>query len=279
MQKRIIPRYCPVAVGGLPGLRLVECGHQPRKDRPIMTPRGRTVANTSVHLVWSGHGSLTTLGSDHRLEPGMLMVLREGVHHRFDPDPGSWLEEYWFAVAGNQALALCDALAPGVACFRVADPEALRARFEELIAMAAPGLDVPGWRATARALDLLAGILADRADAAAGGLGGIGDAVDRWLAVVQNRACEADSPLQRFLWKEGLAADTFRRRCTARTGHPPHALWQRAKLARAKGLLRGTDLSISAVGEAVGLPSPYWFTQWFRRATGLSPTAWRRGSG
>jgi two-component system response regulator YesN len=41
-------------------------------------------------------------------------------------------------------------------------------------------------------------------------------------------------------------------------------------------LLTGSDLSIAEIGEHVGYPTPAHFTRTFRRATGLSPRAYRR---
>ncbi len=48
-------------------------------------------------------------------------------------------------------------------------------------------------------------------------------------------------------------------------------------LRRAQNLLSGTG-SISAVAEKSGFLDPNYFTRWFRRQTGVTPTSWRAGN-
>jgi AraC-like DNA-binding protein len=48
------------------------------------------------------------------------------------------------------------------------------------------------------------------------------------------------------------------------------------RLERACALLRSSDLSIAAIGTAVGIPDRFRFAKVFRTAYGLPPSAWRR---
>ena len=50
----------------------------------------------------------------------------------------------------------------------------------------------------------------------------------------------------------------------------------RLRIDRAKEILLETDASVSAVAEAVGHSSVFYFSDVFKKATGLSPTAYRR---
>ena len=270
MQNRPTPRYARGLAAGLDGIRLRECGHSPRKERRIMSPRGRVVDDTSVHLINAGRGSLSTNGRDTTLPVGTVMVLRRGVWHRFDPDPGEFLEEWWFSLEGSLPIELADAIAPGRAAFAVGNPGRLRARFAELVALAGPAQPVPGWRATTYALDLLADILVAASAPAADG-----DQVELAMTLLQSRCSDRTSPLPVFLREHAISADAFRRRFVARTGLPPHAFWLAAKLSQAQAMLTGTVLPVGEIGAAVGIANPFWFTQWFRRATGFSPSAWR----
>ncbi len=61
------------------------------------------------------------------------------------------------------------------------------------------------------------------------------------------------------------------------TGLPPHAYVTRERLARARCLLRTTDLSIAQVAAACGFGSAGQFATAFRKALGSSPSAFRRG--
>ncbi len=50
------------------------------------------------------------------------------------------------------------------------------------------------------------------------------------------------------------------------------------RLERAAELLRGSSLTVAAVGEQVGVRDPYYFSRFFRQRYGLSPTEFRSGA-
>ncbi len=56
----------------------------------------------------------------------------------------------------------------------------------------------------------------------------------------------------------------------------PHAEIQRARLERAKDLLLNTSLGISEIADRCGFSEPQRLSEAFRRATGTSPSTWRR---
>lgn len=59
------------------------------------------------------------------------------------------------------------------------------------------------------------------------------------------------------------------------TGQSPLAYLSEARLRRAEELLSDTALPVSAVAEAVGIKSPYYFSRFFKRHTGASPSDYR----
>ena len=59
------------------------------------------------------------------------------------------------------------------------------------------------------------------------------------------------------------------------TGLPPHQYLLRARVQRAKALLRDGRLSISDVALATGFATPSHFATTFRRLTRATPRAWR----
>ncbi|MFO0556165.1 MAG: helix-turn-helix transcriptional regulator [Polyangiaceae bacterium] len=52
-----------------------------------------------------------------------------------------------------------------------------------------------------------------------------------------------------------------------------------ARLSAAKRLLIETDQKLAAIGHAVGCATPQQFSEWFRKHTAASPSAWRRERG
>jgi AraC-like DNA-binding protein len=62
-------------------------------------------------------------------------------------------------------------------------------------------------------------------------------------------------------------------------GETPHQYLLTRRIERARHLLRTTDMPVAEVCLAVGFSSVGSFTTTFRRHVGVSPTAYRRGSG
>jgi AraC-like DNA-binding protein len=72
-----------------------------------------------------------------------------------------------------------------------------------------------------------------------------------------------------------LSPAHFSREFRRAFGEPPHQYLLTRRLERAAALLRNTDRSVAEVCFMVGLQSVGSFTTSFRRAFGLSPTAYR----
>ena len=74
----------------------------------------------------------------------------------------------------------------------------------------------------------------------------------------------------------GVSPFHFARMFRASTGEPPHRWLTGERIARAKELLRHTNLPVSEIAAEVGFRSQSHFGQAFRRFTGATPRAWRR---
>ena len=58
-------------------------------------------------------------------------------------------------------------------------------------------------------------------------------------------------------------------------GIPPHTYVTALRMRNAKALLEDTDLPVGKISEKCGYDNPLYFTQAFRKHTGLAPTAYR----
>jgi len=80
---------------------------------------------------------------------------------------------------------------------------------------------------------------------------------------------------------EAMAAEfqvspaTIERLFRRELGIGPKAYGSRLALREASRLLQETSLPVGQVGSRVGYPDPYYFSKWFKRMSGLRPTAWR----
>ncbi|MDX6616176.1 MAG: hypothetical protein QOD60_1267 [Solirubrobacterales bacterium] len=73
----------------------------------------------------------------------------------------------------------------------------------------------------------------------------------------------------------GLSRAHFSREFRRAFGESPHGYLLTRRLERAAGLLRTTDHSVAAICMDVGLASVGSFTTTFKRAYGVTPTAYR----
>ncbi|EIP97958.1 transcriptional regulator containing an amidase domain and an AraC-type DNA-binding HTH domain [Opitutaceae bacterium TAV1] len=75
----------------------------------------------------------------------------------------------------------------------------------------------------------------------------------------------------------GLGAGRFAARFRAEYGEAPREFRQRRRLEKAQRQLAETSLSVKEIAAACGYTDAAHFCHHFRRATGLTPRAWRQG--
>lgn len=73
----------------------------------------------------------------------------------------------------------------------------------------------------------------------------------------------------------GRTLDHLNRRLRAESGTTVGGLLNRLRLDEVTRLLRGSDRGIGEIAAAVGMDDQNYFTRWFRKQTGQSPTRWR----
>ena len=84
------------------------------------------------------------------------------------------------------------------------------------------------------------------------------------------------NPVSSMTEQSGLTKRTFERRFTAATGRRPIEHVHRLRIEKARDLIEHGDASLDDVGYQVGYEDPAFFRRLFRRATGLTPAAYRR---
>ena len=82
--------------------------------------------------------------------------------------------------------------------------------------------------------------------------------------------------LDRLAREQGVSPETLRAEFRAQFGVTPFAYWCDQKQNQACGLLHRTDLSIAEVARRVGFDDQNYFSRFFRKHMGMSPTEYRR---
>jgi AraC family transcriptional activator of pobA len=85
----------------------------------------------------------------------------------------------------------------------------------------------------------------------------------------------ARRPLDDYARRLGVTPTHLRRLCRARLGATPLAVLNRRIVLEAKRLLAFSSLGVKEIAEQVGFADPAYFSRFFQRETGLTPSAFR----
>ena len=87
---------------------------------------------------------------------------------------------------------------------------------------------------------------------------------------------EAAYPVDSLAERTALAPSVFTARFRRLTGLPPHAFVISCRIEQAKRELATETRMVADIATRLGFPSPQHFATLFKKATGLSPLAWRQ---
>ena len=120
----------------------------------------------------------------------------------------------------------------------------------------------------------------DRLQERAVGQGGVvtsalpAEKLGRVLSLIDERLCES-LKLRELAGCVEMSQFHFARKFRASTGQSPHAFLTEQRMARARQLLRDTDLPLAEVATRVGYQTQAHFTGVFRRYVGVTPRVYR----
>lgn len=92
--------------------------------------------------------------------------------------------------------------------------------------------------------------------------------------IKDNYACS--SPVEEMVRNSGIPERSFKRRFSNATGYSPLTYVQRVRVEIARRKLECTDLSIDEISWSVGYDDPAFFRRLFKRATTMTPGAYRK---
>ena len=221
-----------------------------------------------VEFVAGGEGWLELDGKTHPLRRGVAFAYGPENPHCIRTDPAKCLSKYFVDLAGGpfRELLAEAGLLPG-ACRPVAEPEAVEAAFEQVIAA---GLGGGRFAARIAALQTEA-LLLRMAETPA-----VGDARLRsWQTFVRCRA-HLDAHFLVLTTAEAAARachvdPAYLSRLFAMHGcEPPYRYLTRRKMAHAAELLHGGNLIVREVADRLGMDA-FQFSKTFKRVHGIAP--------
>lgn len=239
--------------------------------------RGHTAERT-VHddnlLIYCvrGRAALTVENRERTVHGGQVVVLRQGLAHRYGADDEDPWTIYWVHFAGSRAsdyLRRNDG-APLDVVTNVGILTKVMTDFAELLDARHSTYPHAAFVHAANNLKQLICYLAmPRPEAAEA------DMVDRANALMLERLAFGIT-LDELAEAVHLSKHHFVRRYRALTGTTPLARFNQLRIHRACQLLDGTPHPVSSIADQLGFDDPYYFSRLFRRVVGLSPSQYRR---
>ena len=258
-----LTRECyPTAMGYYPsaGLHRME---RPRHDDNLL-----------IYCV-GGKGQAATTGWRGHIGAGEVLLLPQGVAHRYEADVAEPWSIYWVHFQGTSSAVFNQHLgdregAPPVAAAGIS-PQ-LIGHFRGLLSVRRTGYSTRAFINAANQLrHLLTQIALDIRRA------GTRDSFD--LETIQGLMLESIGEplnLDTLAAAANLSKYHFSRKYKALTGYSPIKHFLNMKMEHACHLLDASPLGVKAVATALGYDDPLYFSRQFSNTVGLSPRAYRR---
>lgn len=247
----------------LQSLLIIGCDGDPA-EAPAPQARGTDQFRLDLYLL--GGGLLRGPGLRQRFAAGDVVLHRPGVDLEVVHDPEPRYAKIYFALSPDQgnALITLGLLDSQRMCWTCAQPDEARRLHSDLRRECRNGRKPHGKQAVLRLVAWLEMLQAPAATR---------DALDQ-----SAQALGADQrgmlDLRQLARRHGLTYATFRRQFRLRFACAPAAWRQRARMERAASLL--ITYSVQDTAELLAYASPFAFSTQFRRAHGLSPTAFQQ---
>jgi AraC-like DNA-binding protein len=250
----------------LPGFHLRRlCLHKHLPEADALEDHRHRFCQILCYL--SGGGTLRAAGGEHQVFPGAIACLPAGVTHGFHE------------ASGRRPLSLAidftmrDAVDFRFAHLNQSETAGIRNELSALNRLQSPDAPEARLRAAAAALTILdiqlraLGILPRQTLAK--------PAFVRKFMSLAGNADAAEKSIGDLAAETGYQADYLNRRFKQVTGLTLLQQRDALRLERARRLIR-KGLAMHEVAERVGIADPNYFSRWFKRHTGVSPSRYAR---
>ena len=236
---------------------------------------GRILREWQMILVEEGKGTVEFRQKRHPVRKGSLIVLPPGCWHRYRPQKNIGWTTLWIGFGGD----LADRLVGGAGFGK--DGEVLYLpnthRFHRsLMDTVDEILESPKdntYSTAARIPALVATLMEEKSKDDSGA--SYSELIHRAQTHIAEHAAEIVD-FEELSTSLGLPYRTFRHVFGKGTGTSPHQYQMEIRLARAKNLLRSTDMPISDIAETLGFNSTWYFSHFFQKRARTSPAAYRK---
>ena len=238
--------------------------------------KGRILHEWQIAFVERGSGIVEFRHRKFAAREGSLIVLPPGCWHRYRPDADTGWTTLWIGFGGDLADRLVGGAGfnPKGEVRDVPASQRFHALFAELVSDILDGGRVGVYSVAARIPAVVAALVeGDASDKSAVAASDLMHRAQEHMLEHCGEAIDFD----KLAASLGMTYRSFRYLFAKETGTSPLQYQLKVKLARAKALLRSSEMPISEIAETLGFNSSWYFSHFFRRQTGASPADYRRG--
>ena len=238
---------------------------------------GRVLDSFALLYISSGRGKFEAKPNvSMPIEPGHAFLLFPRVWHRYAPDAETGWHEHWVGFDGETARHWLRHrfISSKNPVLKMNAEDTVLATFSRMIQSVQanrPALQQILAGATANLLGLF--YSAQQAQPVAETHNA--NAIELAIARIQNEYAR-DLNVKLLVQELGVSYSWFRARFSAHTGLGPHQYLLELRLARARNLLAGTELSVKEIATQAGFEDEHYFSRLFRQKLDLTPGEWRR---
>ena len=224
-------------------------------------------------LCTSGSGSVDVGGERHPLTPWTWTTIPAHAPHEYGADGDDPWTIWWLHIRGTDSAEITrPMLGLPHQVRRLRSLDRVVALFDELLALLEGRLSPAHLLAASGvAWNLLTRISADTI------LPAEGSALERAIRYLEARP-DGSIRVPELAAMVGVSASHLTALFRESTGGGPAAFHTSLKMAKARGLLDTTTMSIAEVARAAGYLDPLYFSRQFRRIHGFNPTEYRAQS-
>jgi len=237
--------------------------------------RGRHDDNLLIYCV-EGLGQASTQDWSGQVGSGELLLLPQGVAHKYQADPKHPWTIYWVHYQGSSTAVFNHYLGyreGGNPVTRVGVSPQLAAQFRGLMEVHRTGYNSRAFINAANQLrHLLTQLTLEMRQARATGQHSFNLAAVQGF-MLENLSQQVD--LDTLAAAAKLSKYHFSNKYKALTGYSPIKHFLNMKMEHACHLLDSGDFSVKAVATALGYEDPLYFSRLFNRTVGMSPRSYR----
>lgn len=236
--------------------------------------RGRILHEWQLIFIEGGSGTVEFKQKKFRAQAGALVVIPPECWHRYRPNPKTGWKTLWMGFGGDLAARLVGgALFSPDGDMRRLPP---RHSFHRLFANTVENILMNGhdnvYAAAAQIPMLVAALVEDRPPDES--RASSAELVHRAQMYIKEHATETID-FEKLAESLGLTYRTFRYLISKETSSSPLQYQLGVRLARAKNLLKSSDMPISEIAETLGFNSTWYFSHFFRKHARTSAADYR----